>query len=266
MGQDYLTVIQEGRTVYFAVCDGVSLSYYGDVAARFVGDAMLEWLTAIPNEPAETLQSLLERRLREWTVPATETVLKHDIPSNVAGMLREVLEEKKKLGSESTFVCGRIDLPDRAWPDGRLTLAWMGDTRIRLWCQDEEMTSDLGDYLDTGKRWSTARGPLGGSPNVYVRPLETGHKPLNGISVYSDGLARMDDTGRRYTDEEVQRIIDEVSGTPASDDIAFLDVRWREASVAASAVTPSRKQRHRSRPSLYALFIEALRRKNKSKL
>src|SRR5204863_8715190 len=43
-GQDYLTFCYDDSAFAFALCDGVSQSFFGDLAARFLGDALINWL------------------------------------------------------------------------------------------------------------------------------------------------------------------------------------------------------------------------------
>ena len=40
-GQDYLTFHENGKRLVFALCDGVSQSFYGDLAAYLLGDALV---------------------------------------------------------------------------------------------------------------------------------------------------------------------------------------------------------------------------------
>src|ERR1041385_7373312 len=47
-GQDYLTFRYEEGVFAFALCDGVSQSFFGDLAARILGDALLTWLWQRP--------------------------------------------------------------------------------------------------------------------------------------------------------------------------------------------------------------------------
>src|SRR4051812_28143375 len=44
-GQDFITFRCEGQRLAFAVCDGVSQSFYGDLAARFLGEQLVSWLS-----------------------------------------------------------------------------------------------------------------------------------------------------------------------------------------------------------------------------
>src|SRR5512138_1232221 len=43
-GQDYLTFLQTGQSFVFALCDGVSQSFFGELAARALGNSLVQWL------------------------------------------------------------------------------------------------------------------------------------------------------------------------------------------------------------------------------
>src|SRR5262249_28181962 len=93
-GQDYLTFRRDHRTLVFALCDGVGQSFCGDIAARMVGDTLIEWLWRI--HPAETdarsLQDELHATLIALTQPASQRVHAHPLPPDFPALLREVLE------------------------------------------------------------------------------------------------------------------------------------------------------------------------------
>jgi hypothetical protein len=223
-GQDYLTLLPGEGAFAFALCDGVSQSFYGDIASRFLGDALLDWLsTELPAtlDRAEIAGSLAPY-LRALTLEATEQVQRQPLPSHLPPMLADVLEEKRKLGSESTFVCGGVEVPSREFPDGRLVLAWMGDSRLRLWAGDAEGTSQLGDSFDTAQRWSSRRGPVGGEPNLFVGTLR--EAPGLTLLAYSDGLAPLDDSAIPPSDETLRAEMAKADASPASDDISFLEL------------------------------------------
>lgn len=227
VGQDYLTFRQDEATFVFALCDGVSQSFYGDLAARFLGDALLAWLSdRLPlTTDAATIRTALSAYLRDLTGPATEQVQRHPLPPDIPPMLRDVLEEKRALGSESTFVCGRIDLPGPRFPQGRIVLAWMGDSRLRLWGPEGERSADLGGEFKTEQRWSSRRGPVGGEPHVFVAPLERdGRRTLVGLMAYSDGLAALDARDEVPSNRALQDMIASAGEAATSDDLSFLEV------------------------------------------
>lgn len=140
-GQDYLVLRHNDRSFAFALCDGVSQSFYGNLAARLLGEALLDWLWdhATAAEDRQALERSLALMLKSLTGPATEQVQQHALPVGLADMLRSVLEDKRARGSESTFTCGRIDLrPTRpvvatgarpAGLDGRFEAAAVGARR-----------------------------------------------------------------------------------------------------------------------------------------
>jgi len=225
-GQDYLVVWEGDKTFIFALCDGVSQSFYGDLAARHLGDALVTWLGRHlpPTMNPEAIRAALTVYLRDLTGPVTERVQRHSLPPDIPPLLRDVLEEKRALGSESTFVCGRIDLPGDDFPAGRLVLAWMGDSRMRLWGEEHERTADLGGVFETAQRWSSRRGPVGGEPNIYVVPLEQEKLRISRLMAYSDGLAALDTWDRGPSNYAVQDLVTRANEAATSDDISFLEV------------------------------------------
>src|SRR6266508_1024083 len=84
-GQDYLTFhVYDGRFV-FALCDGVSQSFYGDLAARLLGDMLVNWLAADPAcaSTSEAFALELADRLRGLTVDATGLVYDQPLPDPI---------------------------------------------------------------------------------------------------------------------------------------------------------------------------------------
>jgi hypothetical protein len=226
-GQDYLAWRVGERTFAFALCDGVGQSFFGELAARFLGDALVTWLwESLPVMlPAAVISATLTTHLRQLTVPASALVEVWPLSAAAPSLLRDVLEQKRARGSESTFVGGRLDLPSPDAPAGRLVLAWLGDSRLRLWAPDGERTADLGETFLTRQRWSTQRGPIDGQPHVFVAPLVAdGCLCLSRLLAYSDGLAALDEFPGPPSDDALRDLISQAHGSIASDDIAFLDV------------------------------------------
>jgi hypothetical protein len=152
-------------------------------------------------------------------------------------MLREVLQEKRALGSESTFVCGRIDLPGGDFPAGRVVLAWMGDSRLQLWTGDDAHVTDVGGVFETAQRWSTRRGPVSGDVNVFVDPLKQHGQRINRLMAYSDGLTALDSWDRDPSNHAVQDLIAQAGEAATSDDVSFLEV-WLGLAPAHIDVVP----------------------------
>lgn len=222
LGQDYLTLCEDGETFTFVLCDGVSQSFYGDLAAKYLGDALLTWLRDLPDALEDTVdfRTALRDTLQALTVTGTRQVQQLSLPSDLPGMLREVLEEKRSLGSEAMFVCGRIDLPNSELPRGRALLAWMGDARLRVWGETRELK--LPGEFKTEQRWSTRRGPVMSEPHVYAVPLHDGETAITRLMAYSDGLTDLDTWDTLPSDAELSALIAQAKASPLSDDIAFL--------------------------------------------
>jgi hypothetical protein len=224
LGQDYIAVRYDLRRLAFALCDGVSQSFYGDLAARFLGDALMEWLwdTATPGEfGKQDIQELLGAYLLELIPEATELVQAVVLPEGTPPLLHEVLEQKRSMGSETTFVCGSVEMPGPDLPAGRLILAWMGDSELQLWGSEGDRTCQLGAEWTDQRRWSTRVGPKGGSIGLYVDSLHDAHR----IIVYSDGLASLRERlGQGLHNKEIEAAVESLARTPTNDDMSFLEI------------------------------------------
>ncbi|WP_235074862.1 hypothetical protein [Paenibacillus alvei] len=135
--QDYLAFRIDGGSLSFVLCDGVSLSYQGDFAARFLGAHLLDWIAVQSELNAESLHAYLDS-LRD---AAAEQMSGLPIPSGLPPLVKEVLEDKKRIGSEAMFTCGRIDGTDgtdEAEPYSRIWLAWHGDGDVGYGSMDKK--------------------------------------------------------------------------------------------------------------------------------
>ena len=224
-GQDYLTLNYHSDALIFALCDGVSQSYYGEIAARYLGDTLCDCLAhRIPaGYDPEMIRTALTAALQEAVPAAKELVDSHKIPVDIPEMLRSVLAEKKKIGSESTFVCGRIDLSGKNYPAGRVILAWLGDSRLRIWDSTQEVTDRLKGEFDTRQRWSSRQGTIGSHVHVYAAKLG-GSEGVRRLLAYTDGLNSLDQLTKLSPDHKIQDLVNQAGNLPTSDDIAFLEI------------------------------------------
>lgn len=237
VGQDYLATYESEGTFVFALCDGVSQSFYGELAAKYLGDALVDWLRKLPDpiRDAEHFRERLHARLSSLTSVGTDEVQQLAVPPDLPSMLREVLEEKRSLGSETMFVCGRIDLPSVSLPQGRVMLAWMGDARLRVWRGADEQ--QLPGEFRTAQRWSTRRGPIAGKPHVYFAPLSPAGKAITQLMAYSDGLMALDAWDSPPSNADLEDLISQAQASPASDDLSFLALQIAGSQGACSAGT-----------------------------
>ncbi|MGQ9718195.1 MAG: hypothetical protein ACUVR6_11005, partial [Anaerolineae bacterium] len=230
-GQDFLILREDGVRLAFALCDGVSQSFYGDLAARLLGEALVDWLWGRTlSTGADALHEGLAAHLDGMVGIASQQVARHPLPDDLPPLVRQVLEEKRALGSESTFVAGLLDTEA-----GVLFLAWMGDSRLRLWGPEGEFTAILGDTFHTQERWSTRRGRIGQLHTALI-PL----RDLRFLVAYSDGLAILDrGMTRHLRDASIDAAIAHAGRSPESDDIAYFEIWLGDSRPSEARPLPS---------------------------
>lgn len=228
MGQDYMTYKAVGNKLMFCVCDGVSLSYYGNLAAKFLGDSLLRFMAnsdCFDQLDMGYTQQRLHQYLQLLTLQASALICNHQVPPHITGIMREVLEEKRVAGSESTFACGKIILsPDRTRV--QIVVAWLGDTSVRIWHNGEQHAKRLAGDYSMWNRWSTLRGVLGQPSCQYAASTADQHDVVNRIQIYTDGLHAYESWNRVPDDRELRELVDQAYLRPDSDDVAYLDITW----------------------------------------
>jgi len=226
-GQDYLAFEDRDGALAFAVCDGIGMSYYGDIAARFMGDKLLDWLGSEDARYGEVQAALhsLKHMLQESAGECTSLLARHTYPASLPPIVKEALEAKKKLGSGTVFACGRLDPPNAQYPKGRMLLAWLGDVRVRYWGKDGEVPFREPATIDARQQWISSTGTIGAGPWIYIedRLAEAGR---NGeVLVYSDGLAALD-AFRVIDSVTLDHVMGREALHPSSDDISYKLIRW----------------------------------------
>jgi serine/threonine protein phosphatase PrpC len=228
IGQDYLTFRVGERAFTFALCDGVSQSFYGDLAARLLGEALVNWFSNDLPVTLETssIRQALTTCLAGLTPRASTLVARQPLPPAIPPLFRDVLEQKRSLGSQSMFVCGGVELSRPRFPTGRIVLAWMGDSRLRFWGQPGSRETELGGAFTSAERWSTARGPVGGEPHVFAAALDP--RAVGGFRLlaYSDGLSALDSHDDSPPDEAVRALLGGDDAAALSDDATFFEIYW----------------------------------------
>lgn len=218
-GQDFAAVRMNGNVCNFVLCDGVGMSYLGDFAARFLGNALLDWLETTQHPTVEAV----ERLLHDLTLPASEQLEKIQPLESSPLLLREVLMEKRSRGSQAMYVCGRIELTGGS-RKSRVWLAWQGDSRIRLWRNNQEQSDMFQAHCKTNERWSTLEGPVGGKPHIY-ETKGTASDSLR-LQLYTDGLNDLDAIQAYVPDEHIQVLLDATHTGGLEDDAAFIELEW----------------------------------------
>jgi hypothetical protein len=178
------------------------------------------------------LASQLDTQLNRWTDAAQEQLQQLVIPQSTPELVREVLEElRDTYGSETVFLCGRIDLdtspisssaddPDRAY-SAQLLVCWMGNVTAQvLPVMDQYVT--LGGDDDRVARWSTLRGSRG-PVTIWQRHLAT----IERLIVYTDGLNAIAPLLHNLDDKAWQAQTRQLHLLPDSDDMTALELKWQ---------------------------------------
>jgi hypothetical protein len=187
----------------------------------------------------------------------SEAVAAVAIPANTPALVREVLEDlRDTYGSETVFLCGRVDLDARSTAgcaeeagglySAELLVCWMGNVTAQLLAGVSsragasphpyenqipipERTSPaptgecvtLGGDDDRVARWSTLRGARG-HVSVWKGHLDA----VERLIVHTDGLDAIASSLHHLDDEawlaQTQRLL----LLPRNDDMTALELRW----------------------------------------
>jgi len=199
-GQDYLTFHLQTGKVIFALCDGVSQSFYGDIGSRILGNRLMNWMkNEIPLDDFELLPkneeknqivitqlaNNLSKQLELLKQEATEEIFQRDISHITNPWLREELEDRRKnCGTHSNFTCGIVEAPKNNLPFGRILLFWLGDAKLRWYVGMNDETELLGGKWISSERWSSKDGVIGESIHGYMNVT---HK-VSTLIAHSDGM------------------------------------------------------------------------------
>lgn len=220
-GQDYLCFQHNDQRFVAVVCDGVGSSFCGNLAARILGDGLLEWLWAVDITYLSSAAALVEAAtsaLNKLQKQARHEVEDYQIPGQMSPLVRQALEAQRAYGSEAVFAAVRIDHPSPMIPDGLISICWMGDTRIYA-LDDEGAQIELGGRWENADRWSSTKG-VRGQMFGWMRELAG----VGRVVAHSDGLSAHTDRLLDYSDDTLDREIRAGSRLPTSDDVAFIDV------------------------------------------
>ena len=234
-GQDFIAYGYDEGHIAFAVCDGVSQSFFGDLAARFLGERLVDWLAALLDDPddAVTLEAFgarLDQALRAWTAEANARVAAMPISEGLPPLVREALARKRDHGSEAMFVAGLVDMAR-----GQVLLGWLGDMGLRLWDWHGAPVELPGAVWETRERWSSRVGPKPGAPRVALVPLAG----VSRIAAFSDGLGSRASELDALSLDGLDALARELDAAPASDDISILDIALSAVPVAAGEPIPA---------------------------
>lgn len=205
-GQDFAAVRGgDGGYVVGVVADGVSRSFYGNIAAYHVG----KWLVNTLWQERESLPSRdrLEEKLKELEKELAPEVESYSIPQDIAPTLMKVLENRRPKGSQAVFAAF-------VWnaQENNLCLYQVGDIDALVHYPDK--SPELVQAAPTG-RWSSAG-------KSEMRLEEGSYEGISGIVIKSDGASK--DWGESLEDNALdqsafERLARERAGY---DDISFV--------------------------------------------
>jgi hypothetical protein len=228
-GQDYLAWRYRTDALGFVICDGVGSSFCGDIAARYLGDRLLDdllfdvgpELERAPNKSA--LAELATKYLNQWKDGGHSELQRVAWPDNLPPLQIQALQQlKEEHGSETVFVCGRLSLREDS---NKLVLIWMGDTQVRLFDRQGGPIHVEGRWVNSD-RWSTKRGV--GKRGVQVYGWMGDLDQIGRIIAFSDGLSAIADHVHTLADYDLQAWVGKQLLDPSSDDISFIDIRLKD--------------------------------------
>jgi hypothetical protein len=224
VGQDTLKFRYSDNKIVFALCDGVGQSFNGQLASQFIGNRLVNWLWDFPETEfleRKVFSTKIQEYLNRLTKDATNIVEEYSIPDNSPKVVKNVLEEMRFLGSETTFVCGCIILPNSYFPNGGIAISWLGDTEFRLWNKNGELINLSIEFI-SGEHWSTSEGLRKKIPHIWIDDLAN----IERLAVFSDGLLPIKDIIEQIEDEKIINYnVQAIAKSGESDDLCFLEIK-----------------------------------------
>lgn len=176
--QDALSLRTGNGRIAFALCDGVGQSFRGELAAGAVARALAERLAVIEHWNESYLAAACENELAALIAPVSAAVMAVALPSDLPEILRDVLEEKRRSGSETMLLAGVVDpVADR------IGLVWCGDSGLSFERNGASSFVIAPSGSKRPDRWSSRRG-LTGPLRAYSGSLAGAWR----LSAYSDGF------------------------------------------------------------------------------
>ncbi len=213
VGQDYVAFRYDDANLTFAVCDGVGQSFMGDLAARVLGNGLVDWLWDIKRPmTAEEFSETAAEALNELTESSAQQVTDFKLPEHLPPIVKQALEMQRQYGSESMFVAGRIHLDSsEPW----VAICWLGDSPVAAIDIDGKLV-DLGPKGHTSERWNATTG-IKGTVHTWVGSA----KQVARVAGYTDGLG----INGVPVDADLVRLMKTWRNDPPGDDASLFDVR-----------------------------------------
>jgi hypothetical protein len=238
LGQDFIAYRWDDKRIAFAICDGVSQSFYGEIAARFLGVRLVKALWAGQGKH-------LSDHLQRWVEDGNREVQNKVIGAHLPEMQRVALERKREQGSESMFIAGLVEFGGKGKHKGQFSIYYMGDMRVWLWDANAQEIPIPGAKFETRERWSSKIGLKNGDLNTITMPLDK----VARITAHSDGVGSFGPKLNAIAQDFLNTVVEEQNAAPASDDISVFDINFRYEDIFGEVVTipppvPSRTSEH----------------------
>ncbi|MDP9120232.1 MAG: protein phosphatase 2C domain-containing protein [Acidobacteriota bacterium] len=176
-GQDYSAVRAGLGFAVGVVADGVSQSFYGDLAARAVGEFLFDHLWEERESPPG--KEKLEEELERLCKAVAEQVAGRELPPPDT-LLGKALRRTREEGSQAVFAAFVLDAREEP---AQLHLYQVGD--VLAWVYDESGQAQAQASPPRGRWSSTGRSDL----MLTVLKL-SGDGAVRGVVLHSDGLPR----------------------------------------------------------------------------
>ena len=146
-GQDAAAIRSDGRYVVGVVADGVSQSFFGEIAAWNVAGLLVRFLWDRRKLPAPLRE--IEARLSDFQKEVDiQYVRSRTLPAHLFEIQRDALEATRQSGSQTVFAAFLLDVDAR-----RATVYQVGDVDAIVTCVDGEQRFVR---ADPAGRWSSA--------------------------------------------------------------------------------------------------------------
>ena len=226
IGEDYLVFQQNGERLSVALCDGVGSSFMPHLVSELLGQNIIKWIWRFQEDSLakDEIENSFRNFLNDLSGEQSDPINQHALSDKYGRRSVIAQEIKREKGGESVFISCLID----KGLDFALFI-WMGDSRIYIRDRNDEIVEPFNELLENVLLrnndqvvdfWSTKKGAVG-DLNIFRTRLSE----LSMISIYSDGLKRLDTYQNSYPDHEsIQILIDNQFYAPDSDDISFIEI------------------------------------------
>lgn len=241
--EDYIVSELTSEKALFALCDGVSSSFYGGIGSQFLGETILNWLGQVSfpdhlipgnNESAnhwlDTLTLNLKTELNNKIKLATDIIQKKELTSEEELVRLAEITQRDDFGTQSNFISGILWPESTQLPNGCVLFFWLGNARIRIFNNDKDLTHLLGwgNNPDQLKEvWSSKEGVVG---SIYS--YLTDFSKITTIIAYSDGLENVEEQIQPNINEAQLETLVNQSQLIKDDDVTYLELSTIKGQVA----------------------------------